>query len=334
MKLEKMLKYRSVWMGIAMLWVVFYHSFPVVGGYSFFKNIGYGGVDLCLFASGVGCYYSLSKSDDVFEFTKRRFVRIFPTYWCFLPFWFLYAFKAFEMTVPDVIGNIFGVQNFTGKGNAFNWYISAILLFYILAPFLKKRCDKCDTAFKQAVVILILFAFTVPFWNSSTLIITISRLPIFYIGMLFGKLSKNGVKLDFLKSFLWIAVSVVGFVMLWLAFKKYGEYRWSHALYWYPFILITPGLCIAVSYLMNLLDKSKASSWIVKLLSLIGKYSFEVYLVHILIFDTVNYMVNEGIVPQEKLVYILAIISIPFACLILNLLAKLITKTIPSWINK
>ncbi|MBQ8057557.1 MAG: acyltransferase [Ruminococcus sp.] len=333
MKLENTLKYRSVWMGVAMLWVVLYHTSGTLAGYSFFKNIGYGGVDLCLFASGVGCYYSLSKNDNVFEFTKRRLFRIFPTYWCFLPFWFVYAFKAFEMKVPDVIGNIFGVQNFTGKGNAFNWYISAILLFYILAPYLKMLCDKVGSLPKQLLVIALLFAFSVPFWNSFTYIITVSRLPIFYIGMVFAKSSKDGVKLGYKNMIPYTLAMIAGFVLLWVSFEYLSDYRWNNGLYWYPFILITPGLCVCLSFIMSLLDKSKFTSWIVSLLSLVGKYSFEVYLVHILIYDSVNYMINNGVLDGEKIVYALALCAIPFACLLLNYLTKLVTKTLPSIIK-
>lgn len=334
MKLENTLRYRSVWMGLAMLWVVIYHASSSLIHISFFKNIGYGGVDLCLFASGVGCYYSLSKNDDIGSFLKRRVARIFPTYWCFLPFWFLYAFSAFKMKFPDVLGNIFGVQNFTGKGNAFNWYISAIVLFYILAPYMKKVVDKYDSFIKQALVVVLLFALSIPFWHSNTLIITVTRLPIFYLGMLFAKSCKNQKTLSVLKFAAYLAITVLGFVLLWVAFHQFREYRWKNGLYWYPFIMITPGLCVGVSLLMNLFEKSKFTSWIVKVLSFIGKYSFEIYLTHILIFDSVGYMIKKGTLPQEKYVYALSVVCIPLACILLSCFAKIVTKTIPSLIHR
>lgn len=324
MKYENTLKYRSVWMGLAMLWVVIYHSsyiFPI----NFFKNIGYGGVDICLFASGLGCYYSLCRNDDIAGFVKKRFLRIFPTYWCFLPFWFLYAFKAFDMNLSSVLGNIFGIQNFTSKGAAFNWYISAILLFYILAPYFKKVVDRFD-GFKQLFVVIFLFAISVPFWKSNTLIITVSRLPVFYLGMLFAKSSKKREKLSAYKIVVYLLVAIAGFILLWLSFEHFRDYRWSHALYWYPFILITPGLCVAVSLVMNLLDKNKVTSLIPKALSFVGKYSFEIYLTHILIFDSVGYMVKAGTLPNEKVTYIISLVSVPFACAILFLITKGVTK--------
>ena len=333
MELKNTLKYRSVWMGIAMLWVVLYHSFGTIAGYSFFKNIGYGGVDLCLFASGAGCYYSLCKNSNFFDFAKRRLLRIFPTYWCFLPFWFIYGFKAFDLKLPDVIGNILGVQNFTGKNNAFNWYISAILLFYILAPYLKIVCDKVGSLPKQLLVVALLFAFSVPFWNNNTLIVTVTRLPIFYLGMIFAKQSREGAKLSWNNIAACIIFMISGFVLLWIAFHQLKDYRWTHGLYWYPFILITPGLCVCLSLVSSLLDKCKATSWIVSILSIIGKYSFEIYLTHILIIDSVNYLVNQGVLDGTKMVYALSMCAIPFACMLLNFLTRLVTKTIPSIIK-
>ncbi|MDO4748518.1 MAG: acyltransferase [Eubacteriales bacterium] len=324
MKYENTLKYRSAWMGIAMLWVVVYHSFYIFP-INFFKNIGYGGVDICLFASGLGCYYSLCSNDDIAGFVKKRFLRIFPTYWCFLPFWFLYAFNAFDMDLSSVLGNILGIQNFTSKGLAFNWYISAILLFYILAPYFKKLADRFD-GFKQILIVILMFAISVPFWSSNTLIITVSRLPVFYIGMLFAKSSKKSKKLSAYKIVVYLLVSIAGFILLWMSFEHFSDYRWTHALYWYPFILITPGLCVCVSVVMNLLDKSKVTSIIPKIFSFIGKYSFEIYLTHILIFDSVGYMVNSGTLPNEKTTYILALVSVPFACAILFLITKGVTK--------
>ncbi len=336
MKLENTLKYRSAWMGFAMLWVVFYHSYHFVDGMKFFKNIGYGGVDIFLFASGIGCYYSLCKNDDILGFAKRRVSRIFPTYWCFLPFWFIYAFKAFDMTFSDVVGNILGIQNFTTKGNAFNWYISAILLMYILAPYMKKLVDKIDSLFVQGLMVLLLFMISVPFFESNTLIITIARLPIFYIGMIFAKRCTQKVELSFTKVLAYAFAVVVGIMLLYAFFNdpELKTMRWTHGLYWYPFILIAPGLCVVLSCIMMLIDKSKATSWIVAMFSAIGKYSFEVYLVHLLIYDSVSYLVKSGELQRTDRVSVLSTLCIPVGCFVLVMITKLFTKVLPKMFNK
>jgi len=56
-------KYRQALMGIAILWVMMFHL-PLRPGIPIIKeffNIGYGGVDIFLFLSGFGLYFSLSK---------------------------------------------------------------------------------------------------------------------------------------------------------------------------------------------------------------------------------------------------------------------------------
>ena len=67
------IKYRSVWMGIAIIWIVFYH-YSLCPDIAFIREIinnGYGGVDIFVFASGLGCYYSLKKESDSYMFLKN-----------------------------------------------------------------------------------------------------------------------------------------------------------------------------------------------------------------------------------------------------------------------
>ena len=89
MKLGRLFKFRNMWIGIAMLWILFFHSGFWVASDSlrFLKNVGYGGVDICLFASGIGCYFSLEKDPDSLRFLKRRLKRLGPTYFCFIIPW-------------------------------------------------------------------------------------------------------------------------------------------------------------------------------------------------------------------------------------------------------
>ena len=89
MRYRDIIKYRSVWMGAAIIWVVFFHIPEIldVTWLAFVKKLGYGGVDLCLFASGVGCFYSLQKDPDPGRFIVRRFWRLAPVYLLFMAFW-------------------------------------------------------------------------------------------------------------------------------------------------------------------------------------------------------------------------------------------------------
>lgn len=82
-------KYRTQLMGVAALLIILCHA-PQYGvdiqGVSrkllVFGNIG---VDVFLFLSGMGCWFSLTKSPNYFPWLKRRFLRIFIPYTIVLP---------------------------------------------------------------------------------------------------------------------------------------------------------------------------------------------------------------------------------------------------------
>ena len=62
-------KHRSAIMGFAILWIMLFHLHVSVDFTPFMiiKRLGYGGVDIFLFLSGFGLYYSCSKEN----FNKR-----------------------------------------------------------------------------------------------------------------------------------------------------------------------------------------------------------------------------------------------------------------------
>lgn len=78
--LSSISKYRSPIMGMAIIWVVMFHYRLQAPILSVISNYGYAGVDFFMFLSAFGLYYSMSKNDNVMMFYKKRFLRIFPTY--------------------------------------------------------------------------------------------------------------------------------------------------------------------------------------------------------------------------------------------------------------
>ena len=56
--------YRGALMGVAIIWVMLYHLGDIdVSVISVIFGVGYGGVDIFLFLSGFGLYFSLSKKE-------------------------------------------------------------------------------------------------------------------------------------------------------------------------------------------------------------------------------------------------------------------------------
>ena len=292
------------------------------------KMIGFGGVDIFMFASGIGCYYSLEKDDDCFNFIKRRIMRIIPTYWIFLIVWTIYKVNCSEISWNAILGNFLCVRNFTGLGGDFNWYISAIWLMYFLAPFLKGVVDKIDCAYKFFVGVVLLFLLTICFWDSTTYIITISRIPIFFIGMCIGKNAAEDCWIRKGEMGVLMILAVAGLELLFYFQKNYPDYLWNRAYYWYPFILIVPGLCIMISAFMEVLKKcAKRTGGIVEyILGITGKFSFEIYLIHVLIFEIMKKNLKViGMVEYKRSVWVMAILLLIPACLLLHWLSKIST---------
>lgn len=299
-KMNQLLRYRNVWLGTAMAWIMLAHSgfgHPSAV-FAYLKLWGYGGVDICLFASGLGCYFSLEKDPDILRFQKRRLRRLAPAYLCFLFPWLLWKLATSDFPARAVVGNLLGIQHLTGMGNSFNWYISALVLFYLAAPYLKAYADRGEGAGWQLRMIGFLLLLSVPFWKNYEYIVVLARLPVFYLGMALGKQCKADRELDGKGISLCLGGMAAGFGLLYLAQQNLEQLLWTHGLYWYPFLLITPGLCLMIHLAATFCEKRKALRWINRGFEIIGKYSFEIYLIHIPLYEELH-----GLFAQWKLPY-------------------------------
>lgn len=337
MRLSTLNKYRSVWMGIAMLWVVFFHSgLSISNKYiSFVKNIGYGGVDIFMFASGLGTYFSYTKDYDSTAFIQRRLARLAPVYLPFIVIWLFYKFLQGEYPVNAVIGNIFAVQGFTGLGNEFNWYITGLLVVYILAPYFCGLIDRINKLQIFLLFIVTLLIISISFWEAQAAIIIVTRLPIFVIGMYFAKLSKNNEnKLTSKSGVFLVGVMLAGLIILKLFYVKSPQYLWLYGLYWYPFILITPGLCILISVFAEITQNINLAKGFLKILEKIGEYSFEIYLIHILCIDIYNnYLIPAEILPQSNRSALFVLLPVIPLCLLLRVCSKGCCRLVHSLID-
>lgn len=324
MELKKLFQYRNIWMAVALMWIVFYHTniittSTLING---IKELGFGGVDIFLFASGLGCYFSLDKNSDIYTFIKKRFLKLMPTYWCFILFYFIYKSVIGNIPLTAIIGNIFCIQNFTGLKNDFNWYISAIWLFYFLAPYLKVLVDKVTNWQKCTIIVLLFIIISMAFWNSNILIITITRIPIFFVGMYMAKISKKEI-ITKNKANILIFLMLFGFLLLKASFDMVPSQMWNYGLYWYPFIFITPGLCLIISYMCKKIENYKIGRKIMNYLEIIGKNTFEIYLVHVPLYELIKLLIKKGVLSSRKLTWLISFALIIFLCIILKIITKI-----------
>lgn len=330
MQYRNMIRYRSVWMGVAMIWIVMFHIPMNLPGepLRFFRQLGYGGVDMCLFASGVGCYYSLAKDPDAGRFCSRRLWRLGPVYLIFMLFWLPWQYVKGVASIPNVLGNLFGIQYLTDLDNEFNWYVSAILVIYVLAPYLKSVIDGSKTR-GRLLFLALLLVLTIPFWMSGTYIIVVTRIPVFYAGMLFAAGSMEERCVRPWEVILGVVLSALGIYLLWLGFEHILNRMWAYGLYWYPFLLMAPTACVLLSMLMDRLERLPGGGKLIQILSRIGGYSFEIYLLHIPMVEILTDLIaKHGLQQQKTMVWTLGVIVMSLCCILLQKTAQVLTARI------
>ena len=253
-------KYRMELMGLAILWVVWFHSSLYVKvfdirilnkGLEFIKSTGYGGVDIFLLLSGMGIYNSLNRN-SISVFFKNRLKRILPTWWSCLLLYVVLGVSVLGISYSKK--SILGFALFTGfwidMPNQGNWYVYAVMFFYLISPVLfsliKDSKNKTKTCF---IMIFVSLAISFTFFGLFKLIV-FSRIPIYILGMyVTANLQKHSMNKK-----TWIccfAALVIGITVLYVLHMLFSDFLWSYGLWWYPFILIAPSLSLVVAFLFD-----------------------------------------------------------------------------------
>lgn len=331
MKLSSAFKYRNLWLGAAMVLVVLFHS-----GFAFscaplraLQDVGYCGVDICLFASGIGCSYSLEKDPSALRFLKRRVKRLGPVYYCFLLPWLGLKLLSGGFPLKAVLFNLLGIQSFVSWAHHFNWYISVLVMVYLLAPVFQRLANCRGGLWKDLAVTVCLMAVGIPFLDSVDILIMVSRLPVFYLGMVYARQAKQGAVIPAVGWALHLLAALAGICVFWVSFIRFPGFLYQ-GLYWYPFVLIVPGFCLLLSAAADFTEKHPPLRWISRGLSAIGTYSFELYLVHIFLFESVMPRLSDRLpgIPNN-LLWLCSLPVIAAGCYILNKAARLVSRLFP-----
>lgn len=330
MTLKEVIKYRKIWMGFAILWVIFFHfGYKPPDPLAALQSSGYSGVDIFFFASGIGCYLSYSRDKNAAAFIKRRFIRIMPTYFVFIVIWCTYKVITDGMDFTTVLGNIFCVQDLTGKDGSFNWYFGAMWIFYLLTPYFGAVADKIKKPAGCVLFCLLLVLFSFPFWNVKALIIIVTRMPVYFLGMYLAKRSQESDDKISLKFMLIATVlSIISMAAFIVCYFKLHDELWNYGLWWYPFIITAPTICLYLSFICKQLEKKTVGQKILKAFSFIGSYTFELFLVHMFVFKEVSSMIMERQPNHVIAIWFAALIPVAIGAAILYQLTKGVNKLI------
>lgn len=151
-------KYRTTLMGIAALMIIFCHA-PQYGvsmpnSISSIMLRGGLGVDIFLYLSGVGCWYSLSRGWEQKQWYYKRLIRIFIPYLLMqFPFWAFRIFNGSFSIVDELM--VFSTVNFW-LYHVGAWYVALLIPLYILTPFIYKILELGNRVFIASLIVIII----------------------------------------------------------------------------------------------------------------------------------------------------------------------------------
>lgn len=273
-------KYRNFYFGFAALIILVHHvtvkgtGTIILDMYMFARSLGAMGVDIFLLFSGIGLFYSFSKNENIMLFYYRRFMRILPAFFIICIPWYLWVdFIKEKLGFIKFLKDITLLSYWTTP-NGGEWYIAAILVFYLLYPLIY-RCLiggawRIFIPFLIWLVITTIVYFVLPelFVNANTFL---SRVPIFIIGSYLGEKVKNHQKCS-QKIILWMLLINIVTLAIEAYFALFGNtYTFWPRLLYAPLSVSFVILGIAIFERISFVPISR---WLNK----IGSCSLEIYL--------------------------------------------------------
>lgn len=303
---------RTYLMGVAILWIVFFHIYLwcnmsgiATSWWIELFDKGALGVDVFLMLSAYGLQASMEKN-KIGRFYLNRAKRLFPTYIFFLVTLFL-TFerhcpidRMIEQSICQITGlSLFKYPEFFSCGFCFDWFTPAIVFVYICFPLISRVVDRVvEKGIWYEVGMLIMFVI-VGVWIRENKHFPFGllavRFPIIYIGMvsyLHIKRNEAGILLG-----LCVIAACLGLL------SGNEEMRLS---------LLVPPLLVTFSLVHFKLP-------LYRLVSLVGRHSYEVYLAHI--------FAVAFFIPTKQ------IINIPLLLLI-TALSTMFLATLYSYVHK
>lgn len=333
MELSNISKYRIDIMCIAAIFITLCHTSFSFSGFSGFiyniyvKQFMQSGVDIFLLVSGLGCYFSFSKTPSVFQFYKKRFTRIIIPYFLFVLF---YGIISVLLLKRDYFIYLYeySIVSFYISGYLSSWFVGAIVVIYLLFPLVYKL-SKHGSWLLLLLASMIIIIVLIPFWNCLPRNIQVvrelllSRLPIFLVGVFIGDsiYNKKALRIGVMASLVFLIISIILFSLNSI-FNESEKVLISRLL----FLPISFFGTLLVSNLFNSVSIEKYR--IHKAFILIGGISFELYLV----FERVLFLVPIYI-PRPRVLFdhlgdtevsvLINVISILIAFISAYLLSKL-----------
>lgn len=286
-------------MGIAALWIYFFHIVPVniITGpkvisdlVMYIKNQGFCGVDIFLFVSGFGLAFSFFKRPinnltDFGRYAKRRLWRIYSVT---IPI-ALFIAVIDGWSIKTFFFRITGINQLFVNLYDYLWFIVCILLCYLIAPFYYKlflNFKKKGLFTGFVCTAWIAFLILGQEYIRDDLYGLLIRFSVFIVGIYFGYLFTSGFRLNRMCYILAIVFFIIGHGLNYMLLKKIIP--WFMPSLNAQFNLLTaPSLVILLSYVIEKISGFNIGLFriIYKVLVYFGNISFEFFSLQVWILE-------------------------------------------------
>ena len=182
--------------GAAILWIMLFHSSLEIAWepLHLIKATGYAGVDVFLFLSGIGLFYSMEKDPSPVRFYKKRAVRVLLPYLLVAVVWECARWVTGACTGAEAAENVLLIS-YWRRGYPAYWFIAAIVVFYLIYPALYPAVKGRKYGVWAALLALAFGAAWLLYQNQG-LFYRISgfvfRIPVFLMGCFLAPFVKEG----------------------------------------------------------------------------------------------------------------------------------------------
>ena len=321
-ELANISRFRGELMGAAMLFIILFHvALPREDAFFGLRRMGNVGVDMFLFLSGIGLWFSWMKNPSVKHFFIRRYLRIYPTWLIIACLFYIPSFQGGSTwNWIYLFGEITINWGFWLHDELNFWYIPATMMFYLFAPAYMELIKR-HPIYRWLPVVMIMWCILVQYVTPihqavGHLEIFWSRVPIFFIGINMGEMVRQKQTLDGASIWMiWLMFLMTLLASIFLEQEKHGMFP-----LFLERMLYIP-LTITSILLLNRIFR-RTPSWFNKGFMFVGALSLECYLLHI-------HFVLKYIEPHH-----LGYWPTFFICIGITLPAAWILSKIAGWISK
>ena len=324
MNYELISRRRSELMGFAIIIVMLFHvNTPRADAFFGLRRMGNLGVDIFLFLSGIGLWFSWAKQQNWKRFYINRALRIYPAWLLVAGYFYIshfhYGHPRYALpfggtgdagvdSVIDLVGEVLFNWDFWLHDELTFWYVPATMMLYIFAPMYMELVRRWPV-YRWLVVLPLMWPIMVQYITPihqavGHIEIFWSRVPIFFLGINIAESIRQKKTIDRAAWPMVVGLFVVSLgACVWLEQMRHGR-----------FPLYTERMLYIVLAVTTVLIVSKLSNPLLcRALAWVGGISLEIYLVHIEFILKPLYRLHLGYWPTALL---LIAISLPVAWIV------------------